>query len=151
MKSINSGGATMSLLFESTENIEFCLTPESNVIISTVPDKKEKDFFKISPAGHVTDSLKINARPEDIAFLKGFIIDKEMNRYYKWSFNSSKSPVEITGQNADFKWDTEKQRKQLVEIAEKSKAVCIDYKYNAPAPQKAVGEALQTTQVVTGH
>jgi hypothetical protein len=95
LKSIKSGGATLSLLFESNEDIESFLTPENNIILSTVSDKEEKSYFKLNPEGLVIDSLKLNSDARDIAFLKGFIINRKTHQYYMWSFNGSKSPIKM--------------------------------------------------------
>ncbi|ALR29315.1 hypothetical protein ATE47_01645 [Chryseobacterium sp. IHB B 17019] len=151
LKSIKSGAATLNLLVESTEDIESFLTPENNIILSIVPDKEEKFFFKLNPEGQVIDSLKLNSDAGDIAFLKGFIINMKTHRYHLWSFNGSKLPIKITAQNADFKWDIEKQRKQLTDIARKSNTVRVDYEKSNTAPYKPDSEGLRTAQVATHY
>jgi len=141
----------MKLLQTSMQRIAHFLTVQNDVILYSVPEKNENTFLKINPEGDVADSLTLNAKPEDIVFLKGFIIDKEKQQYYKWSFNGVKMPTKISLQNADFKWDEEKQRKQLDDIAENSEAVCVNYEFDSPTPQKAVANGLQTVQGVNSY
>lgn len=151
LATIRNGNAEMSLLLESKRNIELFLTSENNLIISSFPSERENSFIKIGADGNVADTLKFTTRPEDIVFLKGFIIDKQSQQYYKWSFNSAKTPIKISVQNSGFNWDGEKQSKQLADIAKLSKAVYVDYNFDSPVPQKAAGDGLQTTQAVTSY
>ncbi|WP_426328754.1 hypothetical protein [Pedobacter sp. R-06] len=145
---IKGGNAQMSLLLESKRNIELFLTSENNVIVSGFSGERENSFIKISADGNVADTLKLMSRPEDIVFLKGFIVDKQAHQYYRWSFNGAKTPIRIIAQNSGFDWDGEKQHKQLANIAKQSKAVYVDYNFNSPLPQKKVGDGPQTMQGV---
>ncbi len=148
---IQNGKSQMSLLLESKRNIEFFLTSENDVIISSVTSERENSFIKIAADGNVADTLKLMSRPEDIVFLKGFIIDKQAQQYYRWSFDGAKTPIKIIPQNSGFNWDVEKQSKQLADIAKQSKAVYVDYNFDSPVPEKMVGDGPQTTQGVTSY
>ncbi len=133
---IRSGSTSMTLLLESMEDIQSFLTANNEVIIYTVADKTENSFYKIAKNGVVTDSLTIMCRPSDIAFVKGFIIDKEKHQYYKWSFDGNKQAINIVAQNERLDWDLQKQQQQLADIKESSAAVYIDYETESPEPQK---------------
>jgi len=151
-KTIRSGNATMSLLLESSEEIQSFLTSDNQIIIYTVPDKNIHSFFKVNRTGSIIDSLTINARPAEIAFVKGFILDKKNHHYYSWSFNGNKKPINISIQNKDLGWDEERQQKQLGEIVRDSKFVYVDYQSgDAPAPQKQSEEAMPTIQAMTNY
>ncbi|MEA1849658.1 hypothetical protein U9K52_12105 [Chryseobacterium sp. MHB01] len=148
-KAIISGNATMSLLLESTEEIQSFLTPDQQVIIYTIPKKNTHSFFKVSRSGSIIDSLTINGRQAEIVFIKGFILDKKNLQYYSWSFSGNKRPINIITQNGDFAWNKEQQQKQLAEIIRDSEFVYVDYQSgDSPAPQKESGEAMQTTQAM---
>lgn len=148
---IKGGNAQMNLLLESKKNIELFLTSDHNIIAFGFSDGKGNSFIKIGADGNVADTLTLMSRPEDIAFLKGFIIDKQAHQYYKWSFNGVKTPIKITAQNSGLDWDGEKQSKQLTDIAKQSEAVYVDYNFDSPVSQKQVGEGPQTTQAVSSH
>ncbi|WP_431291958.1 hypothetical protein [Pedobacter sp. P26] len=148
---IKSGNTQMSLLLESKRNIEIFLTSEYNIIVSGFSGERKNSFIRLDADGNVADTLILMSRPEDIVFLKGFIIEKQAHQYYRWSFNGLKTPIRITTQNSGFDWDDEKQSKQLSDIAKQSKAVYVDYNFDSPVPQKKVGEGLQTTQAVSSY
>lgn len=151
-KTIISGNTTMSFLLESTQEIQSFLTPDHHVILYTVPDKNIHSFFKLSRVGNIIDSLTINARPAEIAFVKGFILDKKNHQYYPWSFTGNKKPVNITMQNSDLAWNKQRQQKQLSEIIKDSKFIYVDYRSDdTPAPRKQSGEAMQTTQAMATY
>ena len=136
LNTIKSRKVQLNLLLESKRNIELFITSENNIIVSSFQGERENSFIKIGADGNVNDTLKLITRPEDIIFLKGFIIDKQTQQYYRWSFDGIGTPIKITAQNVDFNWDGERQGKQLVDIARHSKAVCIDYNFDRPVPQK---------------
>ncbi|MFD0793649.1 hypothetical protein ACFQZX_08470 [Mucilaginibacter litoreus] len=133
---IKAKNASMTLLLESTEDIQSFLTPDNEVIVYTIPQKTANSFYKISKSGVVIDSLTINCRPTDIAFVKGYIIDKKNHQYYKWSFDGNKQANSITLQNEHLDWDLQKQKQQFADIVKKSKAVFVDYRTDSPEPQK---------------
>ncbi|MGN7724167.1 hypothetical protein [Chitinophaga sp. 22620] len=149
VKTIESGTAQLQLLFESEENIQSFLTEANNVIICTVHGKSENTFYKIAPGGDVIDSLRISRRTGDLAFVKGFIIDKEMSEYYKWSFNGNKAPIRIPAENAGFDWDTGRQKSKLADIKSLAGPVYVDYRFKTPSPEKTSGGKIQTTQAST--
>ena len=148
---IQSENARMDLLLESKKKIELFLTSENHVIAFGFLGDKLNSFIKIGTDGRVSDTLNIISRPEDLVFLKGFIVNKQKQQYYRWSFNGVKAPVNITAQNSGFDWDSGKQIEKLTEIANRSKAVYIDYNFDNPMPQKAEGHGLQITQGVSGY
>ncbi|WP_431293328.1 hypothetical protein [Pedobacter sp. P26] len=135
-RTIQSGNVQMNLVLESKRNLEFFLTSDNNVIVSAFLGERENTFTKINAEGNIADTLKLISRPEDIVFLKGFIVDKRARQYYRWSFNGVKIPIGIIAQNSCFDWDTQRQSKQLADIAKQSKAVHVDYNFDSPVPQK---------------
>ncbi|WP_343521987.1 hypothetical protein [Pedobacter sp.] len=148
---IRSGIVQMNLLLESKKNIELFLTSQNNIIVSCFKAEKEKSFIKIAPDGKVSDTLTLMSRPEDMVFLKGFIVNTQAKQYYRWSFNGAKTPISISAQNSDFDWDDEKQDKQLAYIVKHAAGVWVDYKFDSPVPEKIAGEGPQTTQGVSGY
>lgn len=133
---INLENVQLSLMLQSTEEIQSFQLPNNDMIIYTIPSKTENSFYKISPSGNITDSLKINSRPVYIDFVKGFIIDKKKQQYYAWSFNGNKKPINLILQNENLDWDVQKQQQQLTEILKNSSTIHVDYRQNNPAPQK---------------
>lgn len=148
---ISVGKLEMSLMLHSKKNISLFLTSANNVILSSFSADKVNSFIKISPDGNVTDTLELISRPEDIIFLKGFIIDKQAHQYYNWSFNDIKTPIGITAENLSFNWDSGQQIKKLKEIVNQSKTVYVDYAFDSPVPQKQANEGLQTKQSVSSY
>jgi hypothetical protein len=146
VKTIESGTAKLDLLFESEENIQSFLTEENNVIIYTVHGKMGNTFYKIAPGGDVIDTLRIDRRAGGLAFVKGFIIDKEMGEYYKWSFNGNKAPIAIPAENAGLDWDTGRQKTKLADIKGLPGFVYADYRSKSPSPEKTSEGKIQATQ-----
>lgn len=137
---IKGGKVSMTLLLESTEDIKTFLTPNNEVIVYTVPEKMTNSFYKISRDGVMSDSLLINSRQTDIAFVKGYIIDKKHHQYYKWSFDGNKKAINTTLQNERLDWDLKKQQQQLADIKDRSSAVSVDYETKSPEPLKPAAE-----------
>lgn len=144
---IESGAARLELLLESEENIQSFLTEENDVIIYTVHGKRNNTFYKLGIDGEITDSLRLDRRGGDLAFVKGFIIDKEMNEYYTWSFNGNKVPIKIRTENARLNWDTAMQKSKLAEIKAAQSIVLVDYRSKSALPEKAAAGKIQATQV----
>ncbi|MET3880963.1 hypothetical protein [Chitinophaga sp. OAE865] len=149
VQTIQSGSAILDLLFKSEENIQSFLTEENNVIIYTVHGKTENTFYKIAPHGEVIDSLKIDRRAADLAFVQGFIIDKEKNEYYRWTFNGNKTAIELPAENAGLDWSSGRQESRLTQIKGLPGLVYVDYQSKSPSPQKSTKDEIQTTQAVT--
>lgn len=149
VQTIQSGSAMLDLLFESQENIQSFLTEENNVIIYTVRGKTDNTFYKISPDGDVIDSLKIDRRAAELAFVKGFILDKEKNEYYNWTFNGNKTAIRLPAENAGLDWDAGRQENKLAHIKGLPGMVYVDYRQQSPSPQKAADGEIQATQAVT--
>ena len=143
---VQSGTAMLDLLFESQENIQSFLTGDNNVIIYTVHGKTGNTFYKIAPGGDVIDSLKIDRRAADLAFVQGFIIDKEKNEFYKWAFNGNKAPIGLPAENAGLDWDTGRQENKLARIKGLPGVVYVDYRTKSPSSQKDAGGEIQATQ-----
>lgn len=146
VSTLESGTAELELLFESEENIQSFLTEENNVIIYTVHGKRENTFYKIAANGDIIDSLKIDRRAGDLAFVKGFIIDKEMNEYYKWSFNGNKAAIKMPAENTGLDWDAGRQKSKLADIKGLPGTVYVDYRSSSPSPEKTVEGKIQATQ-----
>lgn len=144
LKTIRSGKISMELLLESTEDIQYFLTPENEVIAYGVAGQMRNIFIKISPGGTVLDSLVINAKPLSLAFVKGYIVNKDENQYYRWSFDGNRHPFSISLQNEHFEWDTQKQQALFDSIVKKSPTVVIDYGTASPEPVKSSAGELQT-------
>jgi hypothetical protein len=149
IKTIVSGTAELHLLFESGEKIQSFLTGESNVIVYTVHGKRENMFYKIASNGDVIDSLRIDSRAGDLAFVNGFIIDKEMNEYYKWSFNGNSAPIKIPAENVGLDWDSGRQQSKLAHIKALAGPVYVDHRSRSPVPEKTVEGKIQATQAAT--
>jgi len=151
IETIQSGSSKMSLFLESKNNIEFFLTPENYLVIYSMPTEKQNQFTKIDTNGNMTDTLIIFSKPEDLIFLKGFIIDKKTKRYYNWCFTGSKEPVKLITQNIDFRADAHEQDTQLKEILKNSKAIHLDFNFDSPAAKKQVGTGLTTVQGINSY
>ncbi len=147
-KIIRAGNIQMTLLLESTEEIQSFLTADNQVILKTVPRKDENYFYKISPGGELVESLQLNSPLKDLIFVKGFIIDKKKNQYYKWSFNGNNQPIDMSMQNERLDSDVKKQEQQLASITKNAPFVYIDYRFDSPAPQKPSGNGIQPVQNV---
>ncbi|PJJ84431.1 hypothetical protein [Mucilaginibacter auburnensis] len=137
---IKAGKVSMTLLLESTEDIKTFLTPNNEVIVYTVPEKKTNSFYKISRDGVLIDSLTLKCRQTDIAFVKGYVIDRKYHQYYKWGFDGNKEAVNIPLQNERLDWDLKKQQEQLKVVKEKSTAVYVDYETKTPEPIKPAAD-----------
>lgn len=148
VKTVQSGTTELSLLFESEENIQSYLTKDNYVIIYTVHGKQDNRFYKIATSGEVVDSLKIGGSAGDLAFVKGYIIDKENSEYYKWSFNGDRNPIKIQAENTGLNWDAGRQKSKITDIKASADQVYIDYRFQSPVPKKAVEGEIQTTQPV---
>lgn len=153
---IRVGKVSMMLLLESTEDIQYFLTPENEVIAYTVPEKMTNYFYKINRSGVIIDTLIIKCRPTDIAFVKGYIIDKNQHQYYTWSFNGNKGAISIMLLNEIPDWDLKKQQQQLAAIIKKSAAVYVEYQSISPEPQKPAADdeiqavpSMQTYTILT--
>lgn len=142
---IECGGSILELLLESEENIQPFLTMENNVIIYTVHGNGHT-FYKIGPNGNIVDTLVLDRKAGDLSFVKGFIIDKEANQYYRWCFNGVKDPLEIQRENIGLDWDVVRQRKRLDEIKAMQGHVYVDYRSIAQLPEKAGEKEIQATQ-----
>ncbi|WP_443947114.1 hypothetical protein ACJVDH_08395 [Pedobacter sp. AW1-32] len=151
IETMQTGKASLDLLLQSQKNIEFFLTPDKYLVVYSMPSDKENQFIKIDTNGNVIDSLEIISKPENLIFLKGFIVDKTTKVFYKWSFNGSREPIKLISQNLDFKADSDEQNAQLTEILKKSTAVFLDFNFDSPAPPKQIGEVLQTTQGINSY
>lgn len=149
VKTIESGTAKLDLLFESEKNIQSFLTEENNVIVYTVHGKRGNTFYKIAANGDVIDTLKIDRRTGDLAFVKGFIIDKEVNEYYKWSFDGNKVPIKMQDENTGLDWDTGRQKSKIAHIKDLPGLVYVDYRSRSPSPEKTVEGNIQAMQAVT--
>jgi hypothetical protein len=145
---IKSGKVSMALLLQSKVDIQSYLTPENLLVTYSVPTETENLFYKISKEGNVIDSLVIDSRPADIAFIKGFIINKETHQYYKWSINGNKQAIDMPEQNERLDWDPKRQQQQLAEVLKVSPDVYVDYQYEEPEPQKPAGNDLQTIPAI---
>ncbi|WP_298738373.1 hypothetical protein [uncultured Chitinophaga sp.] len=149
VQSIQSGNVIMQLLFESQEQIQSFLAEDSNVIIYTVHGKTGNSFYKIASSGAIADSLMIDSKATDLAFVKGFIIDKKKNEYYNWTFTGNKAAIGIPAENAGLTWDAGRQQSRLAYIRNLPGPVYVDYRFESPSPQQAPAGEIQTTQAVT--
>jgi len=134
----------MKLLVESTQPVQSFLSDEHNIILYTVAEKIENKFYKINPSGEVIDSLVIVDSPFNIAFIKGYMINKVKHQYYKWVSNGNRQPFDIVIQNMNFRDGAAAQQKQLVNILQNGKDIYADYQVEGLAPKKRTSEGLQT-------
>ncbi|WP_316795498.1 hypothetical protein [Pedobacter agri] len=144
LKVIKSGNVSISRLLESTEDIQYFLAKENQIIVYCVSGENENIFYKISPKGTITDSLAIHCRPTHIAFIKGFIINKEKHQFYNWSFDGNRQAISIIAQNEQFDWNLGKQQQLLSNISKSASAVYVAYDSDSPAPTKSPKEGIQT-------
>jgi len=148
---IKAENAEMSLLLQSTEDIQSFQTPDNQIIIYTIQAETENSFYKINPSGVITDSLKIDSKPAYITFVKGFIIDKRNKQYYSWSFNGSKEPIDILLQNEQLDWDVKKQQEQLAYIIKNALFVYVVYQISNPVPQNTPKGEIQMVETMANH
>lgn len=150
-KAVRFGNVKMTLLLESTADIQYYITPQDEIIVYYVQNKTENLFKKINKDGNIIDSLTIRAKPLNIVFVSGYIINKKTCQYYKWSFDGSNHAHQITQLNVGLEWDIKKQQEQVSKITNASLWVLIDYGYIDPTPQKPAGDELPTTQTMTTY
>ncbi|TWR25908.1 hypothetical protein FPZ43_16645 [Mucilaginibacter pallidiroseus] len=141
---IKSGNISMELLTESSEDIQYFLTSDNKLIVYSVLGETKNIFHKVDKKGVVTDSLIINCQPGDIAFVKGYIINKQTHQFYKWTFDEKKQPINIALQNNRLDWDIKKQQELYSTIKKDSPAVLVDFGTESPEPVKHSGGEMQT-------
>lgn len=140
---ITSGKVSMKLIIESRSDIQYFMTPLNQLIVYGVSGESKNVFYKFNEVAEMTDSLVISEKPDDMALVNGFILDKEKHQYYTWSFDGRSEPRNIRLINERFDKDAAEQQQILKNIIANSSSMYAEYDSDNPEPRKMTGEKIQ--------